>query len=298
MTDNKKGQLGRLALVVTTLIWGTSFVILKNTLDSITPTWVMAYRFMGAAAVLFLASIPRLKKLDKSYLKGGCVMGLCLAAGYIVQTYGLYNTTPGKNAFLTSTYCILVPFLNWIIMGRKPDGFNISAACLCMVGVGLVCLSGTAGLTDINIGDILTLCCGLFYGLHIIATDKFVEGRDAILLSMVQFAVAAAVCLLGAAIFEPKPQSMPAEAWYSIAYLSLMCTGACFLLQTWGQKYTPPSTAALILMLESVFGAIVSVIAGQEILTVGIVFGFVLIFVAILISETKLEFLLKRKRDT
>ncbi|MDO4816716.1 MAG: DMT family transporter [Bacillota bacterium] len=294
---NKKGHLGRLALVTTTLIWGTSFVILKNTLDSITPAWVMAYRFMGAAVVLLLAAIPRLKMLDKSYLKGGFLMGLCLAAGYLVQTYGLDNTTPGKNAFLTATYCILVPFLNWILMKRKPDGFNIFAACLCMVGVGFVCLSGTTGLTDINIGDILTLCCGLFYGLHIIATDKFVDGRDAILLSFVQFAVAAAICLALAVIFEPMPQHMPAEAWYSIAYLSLMCTGACFLLQTWGQKYTPPSTAAIILMLESVFGAIISVIAGQEILTVGIVLGFMLIFIAILISETKLEFIFKRKRN-
>lgn len=293
MTDNK-GRLGRLALLVTTLIWGTSFVILKSTLDSITPTWVMAYRFGGAAAVLLLVSIPRLKKHDIGYLKGGAVMGTLLALGYIVQTYGLYYTSPGKNAFLTSTYCILVPFLNWGIMKRKPDVFNISAGCMCLVGVGLVCLSGTVGITNVNIGDLLTLCCGLFYGLHIIATDNYVGDRDAILLSAVQFTVAALICLAGAALFEPKPQALPADAWYSIAYLSLMCTGACFLLQTWGQKYTPPSTAALILMLESVFGAVVSVIVGQENLTFGIVLGFVLIFTAIFISETKLEFLKKK----
>ncbi len=295
MTDNKKGTLGRLALVATTLIWGTSFVILKNTLDSITPTWVMAFRFGGAAVVLLLFSLPRLRKLDRAYLKGGAIMGACLAAAYIVQTYGLFFTSPAKNAFLTSTYCIFVPFLNWGIMKRKPDGYNISAACMCIVGVGLVCLGGTAGNLSINIGDILTICCGLLYGIHIIATDKFVDGRDAILLTTVQFAVAAVICLVGAAIFEPVPQNMPAEAWYSIAYLSIMCTGACFLFQTWGQKYTPPSSAALIMMLESVFGTIISVIVGQENLTFGIVLGFCLIFIAIFISETKLEFLRKKR---
>lgn len=297
MTDNKKGKLGRLALVATTLIWGTSFVILKNTLDSIMPTWVMAFRFMGAAAVLFLFSIPRLKKFDKSYLVGGGIMGVCLAAAYIVQTYGLYFTSPGKNALLTSTYCIFVPFLNWFIMKRRPDRFNICAAVLCMVGVGLVCLAGTSENLSINIGDILTLCCGVLYGLHIILTDKYVEGRDAILLTMVQFAVAAVICLAGAAIFEPVPRNLSSDAWWSIAYLSLLCTGACFFLQTWGQKYTPPATASIILMLESVFGATISVIVGQEILTFGIVLGFALIFIAILISETKLDFLLKRKRE-
>ena len=297
MSDIKKGRMGRLALLLTTLIWGTSFVILKNTLDSITPTWVMAYRFTGAAVLLLLVSIPKLKKLDKTYLKGGAIMGACLAAGYIVQTYGLYFTSPGKNAFLTSVYCIIVPFLNWAIMKRKPDGYNISAAVICMAGVGLVCLSGTTGVMSINIGDILTLCCGFFYALHIIVTDKYVDGRDALLLSAVQFTVAAVICLVGAALFEPRPQRLPAEAWYSIAYLSLFCTGACFFLQTWGQKFTPPSTAALILMLESVFGAIVSSIVGQENLTAGILIGFVLIFTAILISETKLEFLHKKRNE-
>lgn len=293
MTENK-ARLGRLALLFTTLIWGTSFVILKSTLDSITPTWVMAYRFGGATALLFLFAIPKLKKLDKSYLKGGAIMGACLAAGYIVQTYGLYYTSPGKNAFLTSTYCVIVPFLSWAILKRKPDGYNISAAFICIIGVGLVCLSGTTGVMKINIGDLLTLCCGFFYALHIIVTDKYVEGRDAVLLTMVQFAVAGLICLVGAAIFEPLPRNMPAEAWYSIAYLSLMCTGTCFLLQTWGQKYTPPAAASLILMLESVFGTLVSIIVGQENLTFGIVLGFCLIFIAILISETKLEFLKKK----
>ena len=295
MTEKNKGKMGRLALLMTTLIWGTSFVILKNTLDSIMPTWVMFFRFGGAALVLLLFSIPRLKKIDKSYLKGGAIMGTCLAAAYIVQTYGLYYTSPAKNAFLTSTYCIFVPFLNWAIMKRKPDGYNISAACICIVGVGLVCLSGAAGALSVNIGDLLTLCCGLLYGVHIIATDKFVDGRDAMLLTTVQFAVAAAICLLGAAIFEPVPRSIPADAWYSIAYLSIMCTGACFLFQTWGQKFTPPSAAALIMMLESVFGTIISAIVGKENLTFGILLGFCLIFTAIFISETKLEFLHKKK---
>jgi len=294
MKKSRDGLKGRAALLTTTLIWGTSFVILKNTLDSITPVWVMAIRFGGASILMLLFAIPKLKKLDKGYLKGGAVMGVCLALGYIVQTYGLNYTTPGKNAFLTATYCILVPFLNWMIVKKKPDIFNIVAAVMCLVGISLVCLSGADKLTDINIGDILTIMCGLFYALHIIATGKFAEDKDPLLLSLVQFSVAALFCLVSAAIFEPVPKNIPNNAWYSIAYLSLMCTGACFFLQTVGQKYTPPSAASLILILESVFGTAVSMLVGQENMTLGIGIGFVIIFTALLISETKLSFLKKQ----
>lgn len=286
-----KANIGRLALIATTLIWGSSFVILKSTLDSITPLWVLAIRFGGAALIMLIACLPKLKKLDKQYIKGGAVMGLCLAFAYILQTYGLVYTTPGKNAFLTATYCILVPFLYWAIAGTKPDKFNISAAIVCLVGMGFVCLGNDL---SVNIGDILTICCGLFYGLHIIATSRAVEGRDALILTMLQFFFGGLICLVGAAIFEPVPTDIPSSSWASIAYLTFMCTGLCFFLQTIGQKYTPPSQVAVILTLESVFGTAISVALGQENLTFGIVLGFCLIFCAILTSETKLSFL-KRK---
>lgn len=286
-----KANIGRLALIATTLIWGSSFVILKSTLDSITPLWVLAIRFGGAALIMLIACLPKLKKLDKQYIKGGAVMGLCLAFAYILQTYGLVYTTPGKNAFLTATYCILVPFLYWGIAGTKPDKFNISAAIVCLVGMGFVCLGNDL---SINIGDMLTICCGLFYGLHIIATSRAVEGRDALILTMLQFFFGGLVCLAGAAIFEPVPTDIPSSSWASIAYLTFMYTGLCFFLQTIGQKYTPPSQVAVILTLESVFGTAISVVLGQENLTFGIALGFCLIFCAILTSETKLSFLRRK----
>ncbi|MCI7511943.1 MAG: DMT family transporter [Firmicutes bacterium] len=292
MKIKNKAVLGRSALICTTLIWGTSFVVLKSALDSITPLWVLAIRFGGAALMMLAASIPLLKKLDKQYLKGGTIMGACLAAAYTVQTYGLMYTTPGKNAFLTATYCILVPFLYWIIFGKKPDKYNIGAALICLVGMGFVCLNKDL---SVNKGDLLTVCCGLFYGLHIIVTSRHVEGKSPLLLTMIQFAVAAILCLAFALMLEPKPQNIPSGSWLSIAYLTFMCTGVCFFLQTVGQKFTPPSAAAVIMTLESVFGTALSVAMGQEMMTFNIGLGFVLIFCAILISETKLSFLKKKR---
>lgn len=248
-------------------------------------------RFFGAAVVIFLAALPKLKKLDKETLKGGVLMGTLLAMGYTVQTYGLAYTSPGKNAFLTATYCILVPYLYWLIYKRKPDRYNIIAAVLGITGMGFVCLQNNL---SVNIGDILTICCGLFYALHIILTSHYVEDRDPVLLTVIQFATAAVICFAFALIFEPTPQNVPTNCWFAIAYLSIMCTGVCFFLQTFGQKYTPPSAAALIMMLESVFGTALSIALGKENLTAGVLCGFALIFIAIVISETKLEFIKKK----
>lgn len=289
---NNKANLGRTCLILTTLIWGSSFVILKSALDSITPLWVLAIRFSGAAILMLIACLPRLKKLDKRYVTGGCLMGLCLAAAYIVQTYGLVYTTPGKNAFLTTTYCILVPFLYWAISGKRPDKYNIIAAVVCLVGVGFVCLGNDL---SINIGDMLTILCGLFYGLHIIVTSRTAENRDPVLITMLQFATAAVVCFIGAVLFEPAPHDIGSGTWLSIAYMTFICTGLCYILQTVGQKYTPPSQTAVILTLESVFGSAISVILGVESLTFNIALGFFLIFIAIITSETKLDFLNKKR---
>lgn len=290
--NNNKANLGRTCLILTTLIWGSSFVILKSALDSITPLWVLAIRFSGAAILMLIACLPKLKKLDKRYVTGGCLMGLCLAAAYILQTYGLVYTTPGKNAFLTTTYCILVPFLYWIISGKRPDKYNIIAALVCLVGVGFVCLGNDL---SINIGDMLTILCGLFYGLHIIVTSRTAENRDPVLITMLQFATAAVVCFIGAVLFEPAPHDIGSGTWLSIAYMTFICTGLCYILQTVGQKYTPPSQTAVILTLESVFGSAISVILGVESLTSNIALGFFLIFIAIITSETKLDFLNKKR---
>lgn len=283
--------LGRAALLVTTLIWGTSFVILKNTLDVVPTLYVLAYRFTGAAILMLIIGFRELKKLNWAYLKGGAIVGVCLCLAYILQTYGLSFTTPSKNAFLTTTYCILTPFLYWVLMKKRPDKFNIAAAVICLVGVGFVSLEGDLSA---NIGDVLTICCGLFYGLHIIATDKYIAGKSVIMLTMVEFAVAGVLCWIAAALFVPYPSEFSSDSIISIAYLCIMCTGVCFALQTYGQKHTPPATVAVIMTLESVFGAIISVIFYHEVLTLKLVIGFLLIFAAVLISETKLEFITKR----
>ena len=146
MSEQKEGGfLARFAspiIVLATIIWGSSFVVMKNSVDVLPTFWLLAIRFSFAALVLALVFWKRWKVLDKHYLIGGTVMGLCLFVAYAFQTFGLARTTPGKNAFLTAVYCVIVPFLYWIIARRRPDRFNVIAALLCIAGIGLCPLPG------------------------------------------------------------------------------------------------------------------------------------------------------------
>lgn len=290
MTEKKNPALGRLALLVTTLIWGTSFVVQKNTLDDISTLHLLAIRFSIATVLMFIIAAKDIRKIDRSYIKGGVLMGIALACAYIVQTYGLVYTTPGKNAFLTASYVVMTPFLYWAYKKRRPGKHNLIAAFLCLIGVGLISLNGSM---NINIGDILTIICGVFYAIHIIIIDEQAGGKSIALLTAIQFAVAAVLTWIPALIFEPAIETIPSGAVFSILFLGIVCTGICFLLQTYGQKNTPVSQAAILLTLESVFGTVASIIFYKEAMSIRLVLGFIAMFVAVLISETKLSFLKK-----
>ena len=201
-------RLGRFALIATTLLWGSSFTIMKDALATVPTLWLLAIRFSGAAMLMVFVGIRSLPRLDRGYLGGGACMGVCLYLAYTIQTYGLVHTTPGKNAFLAATYCVFVPFFWWLIHKRRPDRYNLAAALLCLCGMGLVSLQ--SGLR-IGRGEGLTILSGVFYALHIIATASAARGRSPVLLSFVQFAVAAVLR------FRPYNASFSRSksTWYS-----------------------------------------------------------------------------------
>ncbi|MBQ3508558.1 MAG: DMT family transporter [Peptococcaceae bacterium] len=290
----KTDTIARLALLLATLIWGSSFIIMKDALDNIGTFFLLAVRFTGACILLAIVFFKKLKKLNKEVVKAGFVMGTALITAYILQTFGLAETTPGKNAFLTAGYCILVPFMFWAVAGTRPDRYNIIAAVLCIAGIGLVALDDNLTMGR---GDVLTLMCCAFYALHIIVSARYTQTYDVMLLTLLQFFFAALWSSLLCVLFEPVPAvaEIPPYTWFSLGYLCVFATAGALLMQTYGLKYTSPSAGALILSLESVFGVIFSIMVGAEAVTARLLLGFAVIFVAIVISETKLEFLLKKK---
>ena len=294
MKEKKITLLAKLALVAATIIWGSSFINVKAVTDSMPTSTLLAIRFLGASALLSLIFHRNFKRLDKWQVLYGSFFGLLLFTAYSLQTRGITDTTPGKNAFLTAVYVVMVPFMAWGITKKKPDRYNITAAVICLVGIGLVSLTNDF---TVRMGDILTLGGGVFYALHIIAVSKYSEGRDPVLLTIFQFASAGVLASVCALIFYRSGWSgivWNTEMILCVLYLMAGCTAVALLFQNFGQKYTEPSTASLLLSLESVFGVAFSVAFGREESSVKLYVGFLLIFIAVVISETKLSFLKKK----
>jgi len=294
MDKTKKYMAGaRIAILLATLIWGTSFIVLKDALDGIDTFFLLALRFSIAALVLVLVFIKKLKKINKSYIIYGCLAGAFLTFSYVFQTIGLDYTTPGKNAFLTTIYCILVPFIYWIVKKVKPDAFNYIAAIICIIGIGFVSLDGNLSM---GFGDVMTLIGGFGFALHMVLLAVATKDRDPFLLTCIQFVSAAVFLWILTALFGevPSAQVLSGSALFEIIYLAVFASALAMLLQAIGQKYTPASQVAVLMTLESVFGVVFSVIFYHEVLTPKLVVGFILIFIAVLTSETKLSFLRRK----
>jgi drug/metabolite transporter (DMT)-like permease len=285
-------KLAKPMLFSAALIWGTSFFIMKNALDSLPVYALLALRFTAGAILLSIVCIKKWKGFTVDYLWRGAIVGGFLFTAYTVQTFGLSMTTPSKNAFLTSVYCVMVPFFTWMVVKRKPDRFNVAAALLCVLGVGLVSLNEQL---SVNLGDLLTLLCAVFYASHIVAVEKLSPGKDIYLITIFQFAFAALYAWIGSVTTEvfPTQALMDPAVFLPLAYLCVMATTVALLFQNVGQIWSDPASASVILSLESVFGVAFSVVCYGDAVSVQMLCGFVLIFVAVLCSETKFSFLRK-----
>ena len=292
MSPRLMRTLAKPMLFAAAFIWGTSFFIMKNALDSVPVFCLLAIRFTAGALLMALVCLPKWKDFTLDYLWRGAIIGGFLFLAYSVQTFGLARTTPSKNAFLTAVYCVLVPFLTWIVVKERPDRFNIAAAVLCVAGIGLVSLNDQLAIQS---GDLLTLLCAVFYASHITAVEKVSPGKDIYLLTCFQFAFAALYAWIASFLTE----TFPAEAlkqpqvFVPLLYLCVMATTVALLFQNVGQVWSDPSSASVILSLESVFGVLFSVLFYGDPVTPRLLAGFALIFVAVLCSETKFSFLRK-----
>ena len=283
-------RLGRVALFTAALIWGSSFFVMKDAVSGVPVFLLLAIRFTVGCALLSLIFWKKWKHCKGRLLLHGAVVGVLLFAAYTAQTYGLKDTTPGKNAFLTAVYCVLVPFVNWLLLRRRPTRWNWIAAVMCLGGIGLVSLDGSLTM---NRGDALTLLGGVFYALHLVAVSRYGEEDDAVLLTTVQFGTSALCCWLCCGLFERIP-AFPQNAWAELIYLAVFATTIALLLQNVGQSVTPAAQASILLSLESVFGVLFSVICYGETVTLRLVAGFVLIFLAVIASETQFSFLRRK----
>lgn len=160
-------------LLVAAAIWGLGTVVIKSTVDEFPPAWLVGVRFTVAGIILGIVMLPRFRKaLDLDHLKKGAILGAFLFLSYWANSTGLTDTTASNSAFLTSLYCVIIPFLGWALRGPRPTRFNIAAALVCVAGVGCVSFAGLSGFS-LRFGDLITLLSAFFLSLHVLYTAKY-----------------------------------------------------------------------------------------------------------------------------
>lgn len=277
----------KLLIVVATVIWGISFVVMKDAVDVLQPAYLVGIRFLITGILLCIVFWKRVRAaLTKDNLRAGLILGVLEFAGFWTQTIGLAYTTPGINAFLTGTYCVLVPFVWWVVARNRPTVFNLVAAVLCVAGIGLVSVQSGSTFT-IGFGEAMTLVCSVIFALHIVYVNKLSQGRDVLALTIFQFFVGGVLGLAIGACFETLPpvSAVTFDLVWNMVYLIVFASCLALVFQNVAIAHVPPAPAAVLLSLESVFGVLFSVLLYGESLTLRLVTGFSLIFVAILVSE-------------
>ena len=284
----KKQLKGTLCLLVATVIWGSTFIAQSVGMDYIGPFTFQASR--STLAVLFLLPVififDKDKKAyfktwsDKKLWKTGLLCGIALFVAAGLQQVGLQYTTAGKGGFITTMYVVLVPVLGFFLQKKVSMNVWISVA---LSVVGLYLLS-CAGVSAINIGDILMICCALAFAVQITLVDTMAGDLDGIRLNIIQAFVCGAISL-PFMINEAPPLPAILDNWQSLCFAGVLSMGIAYTLQILAQKNLEPTPASLIMSLESVFGGLAAWLILHEIMTPSELTGSVLVFAAVIISQ-------------
>lgn len=296
---NRTKLKGNLILLLTAIIWGTSFIAQSVGMESISPNAFIGIRCILGATVLLpvTAVIDGIKKkkgekvlaMDKTLIVGGVICGVVLYCASYLQTAGLIYTSPGKSGFITALYMVFIPIVG-LFTGKKLTPVVPIAVAIAVLGMYLLCIDSSF---TVNYGDILTLICAVFFTAHIMVIDKFSPRVDGVKLSCIQFYVCGVLGLIGMFFDTPKLElSSLMACWKPICYSGLLSCGVAYTLQIVGQKYTDPTSASIIMSLESVvatLSTVVLVALGWDLtggaLTAREILGCVLMFVAIILVQ-------------
>lgn len=279
-----KKYLGMLGLLTVTILWGGGFIASDIALKSSSPFQIMAIRFLIAAIIMTVLAFPNLRTITREEVKCGCILGLFLFGGFALQIIALQSTTPSKNAFLTATNVIFVPYIALVLYKKKVSIQSLIGAVLAILGAGVLSLK--SNLT-IGLGDGLTLLCAICFAFQIFLTGEYVGKIRAVVLNFLQMATAFVLSCIGLLITEDFAFDPTRGGILSILYLGIVSTTITYLLQTISQKYVDETKAAIILSMEAVFGTMFAVILLDEQVTIRMLLGSVLILAAVLVSEIK-----------
>jgi drug/metabolite transporter (DMT)-like permease len=275
------------ALVVAAFFFGTTFLVVQDAVDKADPVPFLAVRFLIGGAALALLGARRRRTTGE--LRHGVAGGVALLVGYVLQTVGLQYTTPSTSAFITYLLVVFVPIITFVALRRRPHPLTLVGLVLAVAG--LVLLTGGADMS-LGRGEVLTLGCAVAFAAHIVILGETADRHDAIRLTCVQVTTVGLACLAVSVVAGGL--AMPATAWAAAAFTGIFATALAFFAMVWAQRVVSPSRAALILLLEPVFAALLAWVTGDE-MTAATLAGGALILGAVVVAEVLPPYLARRE---
>ena len=280
----KQEHIADLLLLSVTVFWGSTFIIVKKSIE-IMPTFAfLSIRFWMASLILAVIFFPKLKKLNKQILRDGGLLGLMLFLSYAFQTVSLEYSKASVVGFLTGLNVVIVPILSAVVIKKMPRIYSQIGVFFALIGVALMSLNENF---SISAGDSLAIICAFFISVHILMTDKFSRKYDTCLLTTIQITVLAILSTITSLIREPYliPSTFDSYLIFSFVITSIFATVYAFIIQTTMQQYTTPTKTALIFTMEPVMAGLFGYLLGKEVLPLRGYIGSVIIFMGILIAE-------------
>ena len=288
----KKQLKGSLLLILATVIWGSAFVAQSVGMDHIGPFTFQAVRcalaVLGLLPVIWFADRKAndgktflTRWADQRLWKAGILCAAPLFLAVNLQQLGIVSTDPGKSAFLTAMYIVMVPIIG-LFLKRKPSPLIPISVLLATAGLYLL---SCVGVTQVSTGDLLLLGCALMFAVQIIFVDKFASSVDALRLNCLQ----AFWCAVGSAavmIFTEQPTFQGVlDCALPLCYAGFLSMGAAYSLQILGQRDLEPTVASLIMSLESVFAVFFGWLILGNTMTTWETAGCILVFTAVVLSQ-------------
>jgi drug/metabolite transporter (DMT)-like permease len=282
MNDRRASLLASSALLAMALCWGSTFFLIHDLTERVSPVDFLAIRFPIATAALFLIAPRAVSRLSQVDRRRAVVLGCLYAGGQIFQTIGLAHTAASVSGFITGLYVVFTPLLAAVILKSRIGGLVWFAVLLAITGITVLTLQ-PAGLA-FGYGESLTLVAAVIYALHIVGLGAWSTPAEAIGMSIMQLAVISVVCLVCA---TPGGIDVPTRRsdWLSILYMALIAGALAMAAQTWAQAHLSPTRSAIIMSMEPVFAAMFAVVLGDESATARLAVGGVLVLSAMLIVE-------------
>lgn len=284
MEKRKVEIVSSFILGVVALVWGTTFAVIKDTLNSVPPFSLLMMRFVFSSLLLSIIYFKKLRKIRIVDLKRGSIIGIFMALAFYFLVVSIRFTTASKFSFIIGAYVLIVPFLSWIFNRKKLERYATLGAIIATIGLAFLTIERGVAF---NLWDLVAGCSSLFFAFHMVAIEKYAKDSDPIILTIVQFIITAIMYSILTGVCEGYDFSLLPKIKWTLAYLVVVSTIIPFATQNLVQKYISSTTTAVILTLQSVFGSIFAVYYLNEKMSPQMILGCILIFIGILLQELK-----------